>query len=221
MMIPVYKLWLPAFMDYMDLTVLCPRKPVKLNSSIPSAAFVCQWTGSSLGQVMACRLFGTKPLPEPVLAYCQLDSWEHITVKFESEFYHFHPRKCNWKCCLPKWQPFCPQGDELITHSPTGTNTKAAIPYKSYFKCIFTKPRSIIYTFPRPRSIIYTFPRPRSIIYTFLKPKSTIYTFTRPRPIIYTFPRPRSIIYKLPDFHPQSLDTYPLATHSLILIPIP
>ena len=30
---------------------------------------------------MACRLFGTKPLPEPMLAYCQLDSWEHILVK--------------------------------------------------------------------------------------------------------------------------------------------
>ena len=24
---------------------------------------------------MACRLFGAKPLPETMLAYCQLDSW--------------------------------------------------------------------------------------------------------------------------------------------------
>ena len=29
------------------------------------------WTGSSLVQVMACRLFGAKPLPEPMLTYCQ------------------------------------------------------------------------------------------------------------------------------------------------------
>ena len=43
---------------------------------------------------MACRLFGAKPLPEPVLVYCQLDSWEQISVKFEFEFYHFHARKC-------------------------------------------------------------------------------------------------------------------------------
>ena len=29
---------------------------------------------------MACRLFGAEPLPEPMLAYCQLDSWEQIPV---------------------------------------------------------------------------------------------------------------------------------------------
>ena len=27
---------------------------------------------------MACRLFGTKPLLEPILAYRQLDSWEQM-----------------------------------------------------------------------------------------------------------------------------------------------
>ena len=64
---------------------------------------------------MACRLAGAKPLPEPMLAYCQLDTWEQISVKLELEFYHFHSRKCIWKCHLPKWQPFCPGGDELIT----------------------------------------------------------------------------------------------------------
>ena len=73
-----------------------------------------QWTRSALVQVMACRLFCTKPLPEPMLAFCQLDSWEQISVKFESEFYHFHSRKCIWKCCLPEWQPFCPGGDEFL-----------------------------------------------------------------------------------------------------------
>ena len=57
---------------------------------------------------MACRLFSAKPLPEPMLAYCQLDSWEQISVKFQSEFYHFHSRKCIWKCCLPEWRPFSP-----------------------------------------------------------------------------------------------------------------
>ena len=38
---------------------------------------------------MACRLFGAKPLLEPMLVYYQLNSWEQISVKFESEFYHF------------------------------------------------------------------------------------------------------------------------------------
>ena len=55
-----------------------------VNSSPPIAAYMRQWTGSSLLQVMACRLIGAKPLPAPMLTYCQLDSWEHDSVKFES-----------------------------------------------------------------------------------------------------------------------------------------
>ena len=43
------------------------------NSSPPSAAYMGQWIGSALVQIMVCRLFGTKPLPEPMLGYCQLD----------------------------------------------------------------------------------------------------------------------------------------------------
>ena len=44
-----------------------------LNSSPPSAAYMCQWIGSALVQIMACRLFSTKPLSKPMLGYCQLD----------------------------------------------------------------------------------------------------------------------------------------------------
>ena len=84
-----------------------------VNSSLPSAAYMREWTWSSLVQVMACFLFGTKPLPEPMPAYCYLDSWKQISVKFEFAFCHFDSRKCICKYCLPKWQPFCP--DEL-TH---------------------------------------------------------------------------------------------------------
>ena len=63
---------------------------------------------------------------EPKLAYCQLDSWEQISVKFESEFYHFHSRKLIWKCCLPKWWPFCPGGHDLthLLHGQNGCQTK-------------------------------------------------------------------------------------------------
>ena len=42
-------------------------------SSPPSAAYIRQWPGSALVQVMACRLSGAKPLPEPVLTYHQLN----------------------------------------------------------------------------------------------------------------------------------------------------
>ena len=38
-------------------------------------AYMRQWTESTLVQVMACRLFGLKPLPEPLLTYCSLIGW--------------------------------------------------------------------------------------------------------------------------------------------------
>ena len=80
---------------------------------LPLVTHICVSELSQSVQVMACRLFGTKPLPEPILVYFKLDSWEQISVKLEWEFYHFHSRKCIWKCRLPNWRPFCPGEDEL------------------------------------------------------------------------------------------------------------
>ena len=50
-----------------------------IDSSPPRAAYMRQWTHQVLVQVMACRLVGAKPLPEPILAYCQLDPWEQTS----------------------------------------------------------------------------------------------------------------------------------------------
>ena len=49
---------------------------------------------------MACRLSGAKPLSESLLPHCQIDTKEHISVKFHLNFNGFHSRKCTWKCCL-------------------------------------------------------------------------------------------------------------------------
>ena len=38
---------------------------------------------------MASCLFGTKPISEPMLPYCQLDPKEHISVKFYLKFKTF------------------------------------------------------------------------------------------------------------------------------------
>ena len=54
----------------------------------------------TLLQIMACRLFGVKPLSESMLPYCQFYPVEHISVKFYSKFKSFHSRKCTWKCRL-------------------------------------------------------------------------------------------------------------------------
>ena len=41
----------------------------RFNSSPPGAAYMRQWIGSALVQIMACRLFGAKPLSNPMLGY--------------------------------------------------------------------------------------------------------------------------------------------------------
>ena len=41
---------------------------------------------SALVQIMACRLFGTKPFPESALTYCEVDPQEQTSVKFESKY---------------------------------------------------------------------------------------------------------------------------------------
>ena len=70
-----------------------------LNSSPPSAAYRCQWIMSALIQIMACRLFGAKPLPKPTLGYCQLEPYEQTSVTCLSKYKNFNSRKCFWKCC--------------------------------------------------------------------------------------------------------------------------
>ena len=45
-------------------------KGLIVNSSPPSATYMCQWIGSALVQIMACCLFGAKPLSNPTLGYC-------------------------------------------------------------------------------------------------------------------------------------------------------
>ena len=57
--------------------------PSSFNSSPLSAAYMWQWTESTLVQVMACRLVGAKLLPEPMLLFSQLDPKEQTLVKFE------------------------------------------------------------------------------------------------------------------------------------------
>ena len=61
-----------------DVNVMCMQYRVTLSrvgtgfhlhSSPFNTVYMRRWTGSSLVQVMACRLFDTKPLPEAVVAY--------------------------------------------------------------------------------------------------------------------------------------------------------
>ena len=71
-----------------------------VNSATPSDAYMHQWTGPALLQIMACGLDGAQPLSEPMLTYCQLDPKQHISMKFYLKFKYFHSRKCIWTCHL-------------------------------------------------------------------------------------------------------------------------
>ena len=73
---------------------------------------------------MACRLFGAKPLSEPVLGHCQLDPQEQTSLKFWSKVTTCHPGKCVWKyrlrtgghflqVCVCVWVGGWSGGDEL------------------------------------------------------------------------------------------------------------
>ena len=89
------------------------RQHLYINSSPPNAAYTCQIIERALVQIMACHLFSTEPLSEPMLAYCQLDHSKQSSVKFQSRFNHFHAEECIWKCCLENGSHFCPAGNEL------------------------------------------------------------------------------------------------------------
>ena len=65
-------LWMKSFAACLKFcSKFLPDGPI--NSSPPSATYIRHWTGSALVQIMACHLFGAKPLSKPVLGYCQLD----------------------------------------------------------------------------------------------------------------------------------------------------
>ena len=57
----------------LQLSLHNPLKP-GVKSSPLGVAYMRHWIGSALLQIMACRLFGTKPLSKPMLDYCWLNT---------------------------------------------------------------------------------------------------------------------------------------------------
>ena len=64
-------------------------------------AYMHQWIGSMLFQVMTSCLFGAKPSPKPMLTYCQ---WE-LQWNFEVLYISF--KKMQLKMLPANCQPFC------------------------------------------------------------------------------------------------------------------
>ena len=78
----------------------------KINRVITELHCMHKWIASSLVLVMAWSQIGFKPVSEPILT-CQLDQWEHFSLKFKSKY------KCflSWQYirnCLPTVHHFVP-----------------------------------------------------------------------------------------------------------------
>ena len=79
---------------------------IMVNSCPPSAAYMCQRITSALVQIMACHLFGAKPLSKPMLAYCQLDHRNKLQRNFNQNTKIFIHEKCIWKYQLQNGNHF-------------------------------------------------------------------------------------------------------------------
>ena len=92
------------------------------NSLRPIDAYMRRQHRPSLVQIMFCRLFGAKPLSEPMLTFWQLDPWEETSVKFQSKFKYFHSRKGMWKYFLPHSAHFVSASMcQYLTHVSQGS----------------------------------------------------------------------------------------------------
>ena len=66
-----------------------PQQIWIFNSLRPSDGCMRHQPGPSSVQITACRLFGAKPLSEPMLSFWQLDPWEQTSLKIKSKLKYF------------------------------------------------------------------------------------------------------------------------------------
>ena len=93
-------------------------QPQCINPHSPSTAYMCQWIRSALVQIMACRLFGAKPLSKPMLFIVNWTLRNKIGWNFNKNTKRFiHENASETITLSVKWWLFCPEGDEL-NHSP-------------------------------------------------------------------------------------------------------
>ena len=69
---------------------------LKVNPSPPSAGYMRKWSGPALVETMACRLFGAKPLPGPMLPSCLLDPDTPVTPAKPTRNRQKNPQNFQW-----------------------------------------------------------------------------------------------------------------------------
>ena len=108
------------------------------NSSPPSVAYMHLWTGSALVQIMACRMFGTKPLPEINAGLLSIGPLGTHLSEIRIEVQHISFMKMHLKLSSVKWRPFCPWGNELKS-ATQHWSISCAIPTRKNKDCVYGK----------------------------------------------------------------------------------
>ena len=85
------------------------------------SAYIRRCYGSVLIRVMACRLFGVKPLPEPMLVYRQLDSFQWTSIRNSIVFIQEMHLKMS--------------SSKMVAILSKGRWVNVSIVYRSYFTC--------------------------------------------------------------------------------------
>ena len=113
----------PAHLCFIWVNTLRPEQNnLQLANSIfsctswkESAAYVHHPPMWSLSQIMACRLFSTKTFSKLMLAYYQLNSLEHISVKSNKNAKILF-KKINLQMRYANWWPFFHSRNVLTTN---------------------------------------------------------------------------------------------------------
>ena len=97
---------------------------------------------------MAWRRTGAKPLPEPILAYCQLDSWEQISMTFESQlpflFKKIHLKMSSAKMAAiltrkeTSFNPLMYNSFPMLAHCLRDDSCKPTPPSPKLHLCVFS-----------------------------------------------------------------------------------
>ena len=104
-----------------ETALLCNDVSHWLGASLESALY--HKIQSSLAKVMVCCVLGSKPLPEPMLIYCQFNPSKQNSLKFESNT-RILTQENALKMLSAKWWPFCVSFHVSISPMPTKKKEK-------------------------------------------------------------------------------------------------
>ena len=118
-----------------------------VNSSPPSAAYMRQWIGSALVQIMVCRLFGTEPLSKPKLLSIGPSGtkFREILIKIQN----FSFPKMHLKISSAIWRPFLRNETQSVSDSATWIKMWSLIKFRcsQWWKCCRNNNSSVLVYF--------------------------------------------------------------------------